>query len=417
MAQAECALFLILVTSLAPIRHAHYQVFLAAHQILVAVFLFGAWMHCYIDQLPHQIYVNIALAVWGFERLHRLFTIFRKNIPFGKLWSANTAEIQVVPSGEDAVRVSITMNKGWTYEPGQHAYLYVPQLSWTQSHPFSVAWSTTSPSIEDVQMLPLMQASTLAVVNDKPYSSQIGFDSSTTLAHQNLVTAQPRTTIHFIVSRRHGFTDRLFRAAASGARARFLDPEKADHPPEKLRVFVEGPFSNEASSFDSFPTLLFVAGGSGITHPLGYIRHLLNASSENLVAAKRIKLAWVVRDRRNIGWVSDWLDELWRLDAGREMLEVEIYVTRPSSRHGSDRVGGRREKWFAGRPQMEVVLAGMIAPSVTHGRRGALAVNGHGRRGALAVNGNCSQPTKANQKREHCTDCCFSSVRTGQPSR
>ena len=342
----------------------------------MAVFLLGAWLHCYIDQLPYQFYVDIAIAIWGFERLHRLFTIFRRNIPFGRLWSANTAEIRVVPSGEDAVRVSVTMNKGWKYEPGQHAYLYVPRLSWTQSHPFSIAWSTTSPSIEDMQILPLTQASTLAVVNAKPYSSRIEFNSSTTLAHQNLVMAKPRTTIHFIVSRRHGFTDRLFTAAAKGARARSLDPEKANQPPKKFRVFVEGPFSNEASSFDSFPTLLFVAGGSGITHPLGHIRHLLDASSENLVAARRVKLVWVVRDRRNIGWVSDWLEELWRLDAGREILEVEMYVTRPSSRHGRDRGGGRRVKWFAGRPQMEVVLAGMIAPTVAHGRRGALAVNG-----------------------------------------
>jgi hypothetical protein len=341
--------------------------------------LVGAWLHCYIDLLPQRRYVTIAMGIWMFERLHRLFTIYRKNLFFGRKWSANAAEIQVVASGEDAVRVSITMNKGWEYKPGHHAYLYIPRLSWTQSHPFSIAWSTVSPSVDESNMLPLTPVSTMAVVDDKSLASKIDFNSTTTLAHRNLLTTKPRTTIHFIISRRHGFTGRLFTAAAKGARNRFLDPEKVDDIPKRFLAFVEGPYSNESHSFDSFSTLLFVAGGSGITHPLGYIRHLLEASADNLAAARRIKLAWVIRDRRNIGWVSDWLEELWRLDAGRSILEIEIYVTRPSRKsthHETDTTGGRRVKWFPGRPQMEVILAGMLAPTRKHGRRGALAVNG-----------------------------------------
>lgn len=370
---------MIIVLSVAPLRHAHYQVFLGSHQVCIILFLVGAWLHCHIDQLPQKRYVSIAMGIWISERLHRVFTIYHKNFFFGRKWNANSAEVQVVSSGEDAVRVSITMNKGWEYKPGQHAYLYIPRLSWTQSHPFSIAWSSTSPSVEETNMLPLMAVSTMAVVDDRSLPSKSEFNSSTTLAHRNLLTAKPRTTIHFVISRRHGFTGRLFAEAAKGARARFLDPEKSDNIPKRFLAIVEGPYCNESYNFDSFSTILFVAGGSGITHPLGYIRHLLEASADNLAAARRIKLAWVIRDRRNIGWVSDWLEELWRLDAGRSILEIEIYVTRPSRKsthHETDITGGRRVKWFPGRPQMEVILAGMLAPTRKHGRRGALAVNG-----------------------------------------
>ncbi|KAI5850107.1 ferric reductase NAD binding domain-containing protein [Tricharina praecox] len=362
---AEIALFFLIFLSLSPLRHAHYQIFLATHQLCIAFFLVGAWLHCHIDELPHEKFVNIAIGIWAFERLHRLVTIYRKNVRLGKGWSLNSAEVKVAPAGEDAVRVSITMKKGWEFKPGQHAYLYVPRLSWTQSHPFSIAWSTTTPSLAEVQMQPLEVSST------------------TSLAHRNLLTSKPRTTIHFVISRRHGFTGRLYREAYKAAHS--TDPEKVDIAPKRFLAFVEGPYCNEAHSFDSFSSLLFVAGGSGITHPLGYIRHLLVASSEGLVAARRIKLAWVVRNSRNISWVSDWLEELWRLDARRGMLEVEIYVTRPCSQYDTDMSGGPRVKWFAGRPQMEVILAGMLAPTRMRGGRGALAVNVCGP-GSLADN-------------------------------
>jgi hypothetical protein len=355
------------------LRHAHYQVFLASHQICVFFFLLGAWLHCHIDELPHEKFVDIAIAIWIFERMHRVFTIYRKNVRFGKGWSLNRAELKVAPAGEDAVVVSITMRKGWEYKPGTHAYLYIPRLSWTQSHPFSIAWSTTSPSPEDAHMFPMAQLSTTAVCDDKS-TAAAARSSTVSLAHRNILAVKPTTTIHFVIARRQGFTDRLYQAALKGVSSN--DLEKRTVAPQSFLAFVEGPFANESYSFDSFASLLFVAGGSGITHPLGYIRQLLVAKADNLVAARRIKLAWVVRTSKNICWVSEWLEELWRLDAGRGILEVEIYVTRPSNNHEADLTGGPRVKWFAGRPQMEVILAGMLAPTRMRGGRGALAVNG-----------------------------------------
>ncbi|KAI5818756.1 ferric reductase like transmembrane component-domain-containing protein [Pyronema omphalodes] len=358
------SLFLILVTSVAPLRHAHYQVFLGLHQVCIAMFLSGAWFHCYIDQLPHQIYVNIAIGLWIGERLHRLFNILRKNNIFGKSWNVTTAELQLTLSGEDAVRVSIRMPGVWNYKPGQHAYIYMPRLSWTQSHPFSIAWSTTT-----MESIPVAE-STMAVVDS---GSSVKDDSP------RYYVEEPRTTIHFVIQRHAGFTNRLFLQASENARQYFLDPERAEHKPPRFLAMVEGPYSSESYSFDSFPTVLFVAGGAGITHPLGFIRHLLIASAENLVATRRIKLVWIIRDKNNCGWISDWLEELWHLDADREILEVEIYVTRPDKmKDRRTRMGGRKIKWMVGRPQHEVIISGMLTPHKKQGPAGALAVNACG---------------------------------------
>lgn len=217
-------------------------------------------------------------------------------------------------------------------------------------------------------MAPSSPVPTAEVVNDK--------------ASSKVASTEPQTTLHFIISRRDGFTNRLFQSVASTSESsRSADLEKEMTVPRRFLAFVEGPYSNGTHTFDSFTSLLFVAGGSGITHPLGYIRHLLVASTENLASARTIKLVWVIRDRENVSWVAGWLEELWELDAGRDMLEVEVYVTRPSSQshleHAEMSIGGARVRWFVGRPQMEVVLAGMLAvPGRVDGYQGALGVNG-----------------------------------------
>lgn len=159
------------------------------------------------------------------------------------------------------------------------------------------------------------------------------------------------TTLRFIISRKGGFTNRLWNSVAS---TKSIDPEKPTRLTRKFMCFVEGPYTNEAFSFDSFSTLLFIAGGSGITHPLGHIRRLLTTSMHNLVAAQKIKLVWVVRDMDNVTWISSWLDELWDLDAGRCMFEVDIYVTRPSTVENAYTMSN--VKYFTGRPQAELII-------------------------------------------------------------
>jgi len=198
------------------------------------------------------------------------------------------------------------------------------------------------------------------------------------LHHRDLRTEKKITKIHFIIQRRAGFTNRLYKNTAAKTTIASKDPEKAPYQatePARYLAFVEGPYANESYSFDSFASVLFVAGAVGITHPLGYIRHLLEASTKNLVAAKRVKLVWIVRDRQNILWISDWLEELWRLDGGRDMFELEIYVTRPGKGDTLHELfPGHKVRWIAGRPEMELIIDGMLKGRNCESR-GALAVN------------------------------------------
>lgn len=123
--KSEMALIVIVVTSLAPIRHNHYQVFLGFHQLSVIFFLAGVWAHLRIDSLPQMPYVNATITLWSLERAHRIWTIYLKNIIMSrKGLTINNAEVEICPAGEEAVRVSVAMPKGWKYEPGTHVCVF-----------------------------------------------------------------------------------------------------------------------------------------------------------------------------------------------------------------------------------------------------------------------------------------------------
>lgn len=251
----------------------------------------------------------------------------------------------------------------------------MPRLSWTQSHPFSIAWSNPTPTDAPLPPTPNSACSSIGdkTLMEEPMSSD---NSSPT----TLLRSSKSTDIHFIIGRKSGFTNRLYEAAFRAAFPHKFeqDPEKASTAHmDEFSCFVEGPYTNESHGFDSFTSVLFVAGGSGITHPLGHIRKLLVLSAQGLAPTKRIKLAWIIRDIRNLAWVSQWLEELWRLDNERDILEVEIYVTRPTKSdkphtgYGADKV-----KWTPGRPEAEILVGSMMTPRKGGPVVGAVAVNG-----------------------------------------
>jgi len=327
-------------------------------------------------------------------------------------------------------------------------YLYVPRLTWWQSHPFSIAWLSTEESAPMIEMTPMplplekqnsvpttsiakavshsqSQASAnrnhhapngpydpsiycsginavqvpLATIapdgtgmrqttNSNPENylqdrdphrplrensgcPMVRNSSSLPVKYQELVaSATPiKPMMHFIISKQSGFTKALYNLVQSAA-AR-ADPEK----PEKgyvlkLLGLVEGPYGGH-HSFDSFGTVVLVAGGVGITHCLGYIRHLLHGCNEGTVATQKVKLVWVIRKSEHIHWVSAWLEEILGMPLCYQVLEIDIYITQPRGTTGGNGCASLSGlvKVFIGRPQFEAVLE-----KVVRCRIGAMAV-------------------------------------------
>ncbi|RPB06231.1 hypothetical protein L873DRAFT_1785304 [Choiromyces venosus 120613-1] len=446
--QAEIALILIAILSASPLRHANYEFFLSMHQLLVVFFVAGVWWHLHIDILPQMVYCNIAIAIWVADRVFRILRILRNNIRWRrKGLSCNIAEVTPLKGG-DAVRFSVELYTSFGYKPGTHAYLYVPRIGWWQSHPFSIAWSSTEESTQMIEVTQIpdrwetrnstltiatvdaisrsqnrattsvdhnapknpydpsiyhsginsVQVSVAAVspggtsMQQKMYNNLENYlrdnnphgslptnprntivrnSSVLPMRHRELVaTSTPKkTTMHFIISKHNGFTKALYDAAQSATAT--TDPEKPENGCVlKVLGLVEGPYGGH-HSFDSFGTVVLVAGGVGITHCLGYVRHLLHGYSEGTAATQKLKLVWVIRKSEYIDWVSDWLEEILRMPFCRQVLKIDIYITRPSDTTSGNGWAGRGGivSVHVGRPEFETVIE-----KVVRHRVGAMAV-------------------------------------------
>ena len=145
----------------------------------------------------------------------------QRTFRFGRLLIRNVgkggtkADVEVLPG--DALRVTVRMARPWRFRPGQHAYLYMPSIGLWTNHPFSLAWSTEE---EDLNI-----------------TSMTADEKGLPMNRQDILEMH-KTSMSFIVRRRTGFTEKLYKKADLSAAGRFT-----------TTAFVEGPYGKCRSLF------------------------------------------------------------------------------------------------------------------------------------------------------------------------
>ena len=154
------------------------------------------------------------------------------------------------------VRLDITVPFAFTPRPGEHYFIHTPK-QWTfwENHPFSLAsWR----QVEHQQDM----------TNDSSGTSQKGKKNGTELS--------------FLFAPHKGTTkriqDQLLRSTNGSAR---------------MRLLLEGPYGS-THDLTHLTTLLFVAGGSGVTAILPYL-YAIKRQPEKF-AAKRVMVVWAVKN-------------------------------------------------------------------------------------------------------------------------
>ena len=229
------------------------------------------------------------------------------------------------------------MRRPWKFQPGCHAYVYLPSISLHQSHPFSVAWSEDAPAAmtpDDVEKV-------------SHGSTDLDLSRSKT---------RYTTSISLVIHKRTGMTAKLYDAAAA-APNRILT----------LRGAIEGPYGG-LESLHSYGTVVLFAGGIGITHQVSHVRDLVLAHSQGTIAAKKVVLVWTVRTTDNLEWVRPWMDVILAMPGRRALLKILLFVTKPRSAREIISPSATVQM-YPGRPQPEVVLDKEIVE-----RTGAMAV-------------------------------------------
>lgn len=158
-------------------------------------------------------------------------------------------------------------------------FLYIPALGLWTSHPFSAAWQSVK----------------------RPRSFQLE-KSDNTVSTLVSGTKSERITVSFLIRKKDGFTKKMMRSIANGRQLNVVALAEGPYgmilfqyllnlSPE-LAVLTE---VGGVHSYDSYGTIVLIAGGIGITHPMSYLRELVNGFANRTVATRRITLLWVVR--------------------------------------------------------------------------------------------------------------------------
>jgi predicted ferric reductase len=265
---AVVALYL---TSLRVVRQRLYELFLASHFVLALLFIVGYYYHIwflYEYNWGYEIWAFVAAGIWATERVVRLVRIgFR---------GYRTATVSVVPDCDgEYLRIDIEDAK-----LGEGvAYLTFPSLRgrFWESHPFSVAFNSS-----EVGEVSDSSPSTPPETSADPESKEAGITNQTvTITSPANGTGKTKGSTTFLARVRTGMTSSLAkRAAASGS--------------IRLGVVVDGPYPHSgdvATQLEQCSTILYIAGGVGITALLPYLRRFNTVPSRLCYGTRKTGLA------------------------------------------------------------------------------------------------------------------------------
>ncbi|KAM0439553.1 hypothetical protein ACHAPT_000644 [Fusarium lateritium] len=309
------AMVLIFLLSLSPLRHAFYETFLNVHIVLAFVAFVATWAHCASSELPGGLpqlpWIMAIMALWFADRLARMIRIVYVNWT-SKGWT--DAVCEALPG--NVTRVTLHLPRYLDVQPGTHAYLRFWGLCAWEGHPFSIAW------VEHIK------DESLPVAEKEPVDA--------------IDKANTTTKVSFLVGAQTGFTKKLNNRVSSSRQ------------PLRIKAAMEGPYAGH-NSLDSYGHVVLFAGSTGITHQISFLRHLLQGYNEGTTATRRITLVWIIREYESLEWVRPYMDIILRMPNRKDVLRVQIFVTRPQN--PSDIVSASATvRMFPGRPNIPLLL-------------------------------------------------------------
>lgn len=193
---AVSSLFVILVTATF-VRKMQYEVFYFTHIIMYMLVIINIGMHRPNYALKVAIITTFAGSIWALDRIIRgcRLLLHARN---------NSATVTALPHGGTRVVLNRPPSRA---VPGTHCFLWIPQIRWVETHPFTI------------------------------------------------VSVSPEY-LEFVVAAHDGFTKDLHRFAQL-------------NPGAKLQASIDGPYGALPPSIHTADKVVLIAGGSGASFTFG----------------------------------------------------------------------------------------------------------------------------------------------------
>ncbi|PKS05943.1 hypothetical protein jhhlp_007776 [Lomentospora prolificans] len=277
---ATLALSVIIPLSLLPIRRKFYELFLSSHVVLSAVSIIGCWYHIiyrYGYQWGYETWIYMAIAFMSFDHLFRILRTARHGVKH--------AYVTAIDSEYYRIDIPGVSSRG-------HIYMYFPTLTWRvwENHPFSVAGVMGRPL--DCEEVTWSEAKTKGATSGSEIEKETTAKSPSSSSSVSAAASGPA-----------GVT--LYMRVQDGATS-FLAARAGKGP---VPVLVEGSYGVESTGLfhdnhvradSSYPNILCIAGGVGITAILPVLQ---NAQSLGKPIGN-VKLYWGARSQALVDAVS-----------------------------------------------------------------------------------------------------------------
>ncbi|CAK7224397.1 ferric-chelate reductase Frp1 [Sporothrix curviconia] len=269
------------LTTVAPLRHLSYELFVAQHLVTFFGFVIALMMHLPTTALSSRNYVYVPIGLYVLDRAIRSLRFAVHNSLVSPR-RAGRASLEALEDGTEAggatrIRVAAANRHLTTWKAGSHVLLGIPRFGVAQSHPATILSTPTSHGGDLV----------------------------------------------FLLRAHGGFTRKLFQAAVANKDSRSTD----------LVAFVDGPYGGSHSDFAAFDTALLVAGGTGVTFALSILLSLAERAEAASAAGKRLPLRvvrflWAIKNRRALAWITTELKSATdQLRAAGIEVKITIFVT------------------------------------------------------------------------------------------
>lgn len=266
------------VSGLSPLRHMCYEFFIAQHMLTWILFLYILYIH-----VPAYAQYNVwfAVAALSFDRFYRSVLLVWQNVKIrpnrskckGGQRIGHEAQVRAVGEGIAVVTIK---DVHFHWQAGQHLYLWIPTIGWSDHHPYTIASPNSLPDT--------------CICN----------------------------SIQLIVRKHKGFSRKLYNYAKK---------MKESGGNDTVTAWVTGPYGIPPR-WDVYDTLVLISASTGASFTLPILESVLSAS-EKTICTRRIDFLLAAQKSDEIDYYVQRLHDMINKSASVGIeLKVHIAVTR-----------------------------------------------------------------------------------------